>query len=69
MKSYPNYEELRKQEELDLFLLHMRKYITNKLIYFSRLLNIYYDYNDLSLSAPKTNFRQDFRQFLTGFSK
>ena len=30
MKSYQNYEELTKQEELDLFLLNLKKYITNK---------------------------------------
>jgi len=37
MKSYENYEELAKHEELDLFLLNLKKYITNEPIYFSRI--------------------------------
>ena len=38
IKSYQNYERVSKQEELDVFLQNLKKYITNKLIYFSRIL-------------------------------
>ena len=29
MKSYQNYEKVSKQEEIDVFLLNLKKYITN----------------------------------------
>ena len=38
MKSYENYDDLTKQKEINLFLLNLKKYVTNKSIYFSRIL-------------------------------
>ena len=52
MKSFQNYEKLSNQEELDLFLLNLKKYITN----FQEYWKIYYDYSDLFFISAHNKF-------------